>query len=65
MTKVSVLKPYEEILVDGEKILVKRIIQITDTHIIVEHIDGSIEAIPIERTVEKPKTARKPQPVLV
>ncbi|MEM4846968.1 MAG: hypothetical protein QW794_04330 [Thermosphaera sp.] len=46
---VRVVKPFEEIYVDGKRVVVKEVIEVTPTHIVVKHMDDTIEAIPIER----------------
>ncbi|MEM4431015.1 MAG: hypothetical protein QXM08_07610 [Thermofilaceae archaeon] len=46
---VRVVKPFEEIYVDGKRLIVKEIVEVTPTHIVVRRLDDTIEAIPIER----------------
>lgn len=46
---VRVVKPFEEIYVDGKRVVVKEIVEVTPTHVVVKHMDDTIEAIPIER----------------
>lgn len=41
--------------VDGRQVEVRRILEITPTHIVVEHMDGTIEAIELSRLSSESK----------
>lgn len=63
MVRVEVVKPFEEIYVDGKRVIVREILAVTPTHIVVRHLDGSVEAIEIERVTLKKGALRAPQAV--
>jgi len=48
----------ETIVVDGKPLRVKRILAISDLYIVVEHLDGRIEAIPISRLTTQQRAYR-------
>jgi len=52
------------LVVNGRRVTVKRILAVTDTHIVVEHLDGRIEAIPLAALGEA-KPSPKPLAALV
>lgn len=54
---VKVIKPFEEIYIDGKRVVVKEIVEVTPTHVVVKHMDDMIEAIPIER-VSSPESLK-------
>lgn len=60
MRGIKVIKPFEEIVVDGRRITIKRVVAVTPTHIVVEHVDGRIEAIPLERVSSERKWVAVP-----
>ncbi|MEM4436167.1 MAG: hypothetical protein QXO22_04310 [Thermosphaera sp.] len=53
---VRVVRQHVRLVVNGKPIKVRRIITTTPTHVVVEHLDGHVELIPIE-SLEQRKDA--------
>lgn len=49
MPTLVLLRVGETIVVDGRPVRVRRIVAVTPTHVVVEHLDGRIEAIELRR----------------
>jgi hypothetical protein len=46
---LDLVSPGETLLVDGKDVRVKRIIGVTNTHVIVATLDGKVVSVPVER----------------
>lgn len=53
---MRVVRPFVQIRVGGRTIKVRQILSVTPTHVVVEHLDGRIEVIPLEQ----PPPERRP-----